>query len=166
MDVLHAPWRENYITDTARDQKKLNKDECPFCMQVADNNDSEHMILKRYDHCFVVMNKFPYNGGHVLVLPLDHVASLQDLSDETRNELMKATAESDAILSKVLKNDGCNVGINLGKAAGAGIPTHLHIHVIPRWTGDTNFLPTVANVKQISSDTRKIYSDLKAEFSQ
>lgn len=162
MDILFAPWRENYLEKTAR--RNTDKLECPFCTQLQKNNDHENLILRRFKHCFIVMNKYPYNGGHLLVLPLEHVATLQDLSTEARNEFIWLTSESDRILREVLKNEGSNIGLNTGKAGGAGIPTHLHIHVIPRWLGDTNFFPVIGNIKQVSSDTQKIFEKLKPLF--
>ena len=162
MDVLYAPWRENYLKKTARGENEVQG--CPFCEQLKENADEKNMILGRFNHCFVVMNKFPYNGGHILILPLEHVASLQDLSEQARNEFIQLTSEGDRIIRETLKNEGSNIGFNTGKAAGAGIPSHLHMHVIPRWAGDTNFLPIIADVKQVSSDTREIFKELKPHF--
>lgn len=168
MKSLHAPWRDAYINDV---QKKSDKDthkdnECVFCDHLKNGNDDKAMILGRFAYNFIIMNKFPYNAGHLLIMPLAHVATLQELSSEARAELIELIAKSDALLEQVLGNDGSNVGINKGRAGGAGIPSHLHVHVVPRWAGDTNFLPIIADVKQISTDMQSIFKQLKVEFAK
>jgi ATP adenylyltransferase len=165
MNRLYTPWRESYAT-SADDTKQTNApaDNCVFCSQIAENNDAHNWILRRFNYSFVILNKFPYNAGHLLILPLKHTAHLEDLSKEVRTEIMEVTALSCAIIKEQTKAEGINVGINLGKAAGAGIPSHLHVHVLPRWQGDTNFLPALANTKIISFDLQKIYADLKTKF--
>ena len=163
MDSLHAPWRTTYVHEV---HKSLEDKECVFCFQVHEGQDDKNMILYRGDGCFIMMNKFPYNGGHLLVLPYDHTPTLHNLSAETRAELMELTTLSDVVLEKVLGNHGSNIGLNKGRAGGAGIPEHLHIHVVPRWPGDTNFLPIIADVKQVSVDLYDIFNRLKGEFSK
>lgn len=166
MKSLHAPWRDTYINDV---QKKSDKDAeniCVFCEHLAHGNDDQAMILGKFKYNFVIMNKFPYNAGHLLVMPLTHVATLQELSSDARAELIELIAKSDALLEQVLGNEGSNIGINKGRAGGAGIPSHLHVHVVPRWAGDTNFLPIIADVKQISTDMQSIFKKLKAEFAK
>lgn len=111
-----------------------------------------------------MLNKYPYNAGHLLILPIKHVASLAELTKEARSELIELQSQSVEILQKTLNNDGANIGINLGKAAGAGIPSHLHIHILPRWQGDTNFMPTIAQTKVISFDLGQYYKKLKKQF--
>lgn len=166
MDNLYAPWRDEYTADTARNSDSDNQTEkqCVFCIQLKKNNDEEYYILKRFKHCFVVMNKYPYNAGHILILPLKHQGDFNKICDATRNELMNLAQKSTKILQDVLKCQGVNIGINLGKAAGAGIPSHLHMHVLPRWDGDTNFLPTLTKTKQISFDMNTLYDILKPAF--
>ncbi len=166
MDNLYAPWRTDYTTDTARhpDAENVTEDACVFCIQLKKNNDEEYFILKRFKNCFVVMNKYPYNAGHLLVLPLNHIGKLHEISDETRNEIMKIAQKSSVIVEEVLKCQGINIGMNLGQAAGAGIPSHLHMHILPRWLGDTNFLPALTKTKQISFDIGTIYDKLKPAF--
>lgn len=166
MKSLHAPWRDTYINDV---QKKSDKDAesiCVFCEHLARGNDDQAMILGKFKYNFVIMNKFPYNAGHLLVMPLAHVATLQELSSDARAELIELIAKSDAILEETLGNEGSNIGINKGRAGGAGIPSHLHVHVVPRWAGDTNFLPIIADVKQISTDMQSIFKKLKVEFAK
>ncbi len=165
MESLHAPWRDAYINDVQKDsQRDSQKKECVFCEYIKSSNDNESMIVGRFKHSVIIMNKFPYNAGHLLILPLTHHANLQDLSSEARAELIELVSTSDAIIERVLGNQGSNIGINRGRAGGAGIPSHLHVHVVPRWQGDTNFLPIIANVKQISTDMQVIYKKLKLEF--
>lgn len=166
MDNLYAPWRDTYTADTINnpDAENVTEDLCVFCIQLKKNNDAEYFILKRFKTCFVVMNKYPYNAGHLLVLPLQHVGKLHEISDETRNEIMEVTQKSCKIIETVLKCEGVNIGMNLGRAAGAGIPSHLHMHILPRWLGDTNFLPVLTRTKQISFDIVTIYDELKPHF--
>jgi ATP adenylyltransferase len=114
----------------------------------------------------VMLNRFPYNAGHLLILPYAHKAGLNELSKEDRQELTELTNASIEIVKRELTCDGVNIGANLGKAAGAGIPSHLHMHILPRFLGDTNFLPTLADTKQISFDLGKIYTRLKPHFEQ
>lgn len=157
MNSLHAPWREKYIDD------RTPTGECPFCKHVESptTKDEEHLILKRNKESFIVLNRYPYNAGHLLIIPNMHATTLDELTLETQQELMKAITESCTLLKNILHCHGINVGINLEKAAGASIPDHLHIHVVPRWAGDTNFFPIIAETKQISKDIRKLYQILK-----
>lgn len=162
MDRLYAPWRSSYAADTdSGKQDNATAQQCVFCKHLTENTDEQHFIFRRFQYNFVMLNLFPYNAGHVMVLPLEHKASLQDLSVEARAELMELTTQCVSIVNQVLNAQGVNIGMNLGKAAGAGIPSHLHMHVLPRWVGDTNFLPTIGQTKQISFDLREIYKKLK-----
>ena len=149
-----------------RVQKKENAkgDECTFCAQLVENNDQKNFILKRYTHCFVVLNKYPYNAGHLMVLPLMHEKSLDNLSPQARHEIIDATNFCIQTVEKILKTEGINIGLNLGRAAGAGIPSHLHMHILPRWHGDTNFLPALADIKVVSFDLNEIFQMLKPDF--
>lgn len=108
-----------------------------------------------------MMNRYPYNAGHLLILPLKHTAALSDLTPAARAQLMELTHHCTEILKKVLDAHGVNIGMNLGKAAGAGLPSHLHMHVLPRWRGDTNFLPLLADVKPVSADLQQLFNKLK-----
>ncbi len=164
MDILYAPWRDAYITGP-----KANNDSaqaaCVFCAKLLEKASTEQeFILKITQHAFVVLNLYPYNGGHLLILPREHIANLEDLSKEVRTELMELVSASIIILKNVLNTQGINAGLNLGQAGGAGIPAHLHFHVIPRWMGDTNFITTIGNTKNISVDLAKIYNGLKPAF--
>lgn len=165
MKKLYAPWRSPYASSVdASKQEKNKKEECVFCTQLQENSDEKHLVLRRFAHHAIMINKYPYNAGHLLIVSLEHQATLGELSRESRAELMELTAHCVSILQKELNAEGVNVGLNLGKVAGAGIPSHIHMHILPRWHGDTNFLPTLAETKQISFDLRKIYAQLKPAF--
>ena len=167
MKILYAPWREKYTTGSARESKGtdgVGQKDCIFCEQLKQKKDAENFILGRYKHSYIVLNRYPYNGGHLLILPLEHKAKLEELSHDARTELMDLISASSHILEEELQTQGINVGLNMGKAAGAGLPSHLHFHALPRWIGDTNFLPTIGEVKIISTDLKSIYSKLKPHF--
>ena len=164
MDILYAPWRNKYVNDIRRTNNGSSEDECVFCHQLKEDKDEHHFVLRRFKHCYVMLNLHPYNAGHLLVLPYAHVAHLNALSQEARIELIELLSHGSAILKEVLSADGVNIGANIEKAAGAGIPHHLHFHVLPRWNGDTNFMPTLMQTKQISVDLHDIYKKLKPAF--
>ncbi len=163
MKHLYAPWRESYIR-----AKKYT--DCVFCIEPEESatsaaRDAELFILHRYTHCFVMLNRFPYNGGHLLVIPYEHRASLTDCAPEILHEMIEVGTLATAILSKACKAEGFNIGFNLGgPAAGGSIPEHLHMHVLPRWQGDTGFLTTLADTKPVSVNLPALYDQLKAFF--
>ena len=167
MKKLYAPWREKYTNETAKgicSTETTQENECVFCSQLKQNIDKEVLILRRFKYSYVVINKYPYNSGHLLILPLDHSSELTSITKECRLEIIELISLSADILKTVLKTDGINVGLNQGKAAGAGMPSHLHFHVLPRWVGDTNFLPTLSDTKILSVDLKTLYNKLKPEF--
>lgn len=165
MNILYAPWRSEYTDDTHEGKNEVaTSDVCVFCTQLASNNDKEFGIIKRFENTFVMLNKYPYNAGHLLILPKAHACSLSHLTKECRSELMELMNISCDIVKSCLGAGGVNVGINLGAAAGAGIPSHLHVHILPRWVGDTNFMPTIGQTKIISFDLTKIYVTLSEAF--
>lgn len=166
MNYLYAPWRGNYITKKANKKIDSTGDDnaCVFCVKLSENNDTQNFILKRFKHNAIILNLFPYNAGHLMVIPLEHKKRPLDLDLQARQEFMELTAQSIAILEEDLQAEGINVGLNLGSSAGAGIPTHLHMHIIPRWPGDTNFMPIIAQTKPISLDLNLVYQDLKPLF--
>ncbi len=169
MEILYAPWREDYaatIGQEKKGQEDAGSDICVFCNVQAHPNDEEVFLLHRYTHCFVILNRYPYNPGHLLIIPYVHKKNLFDLSDEARIEIINVLNFCTQILQKEMKCEGLNVGLNMGKAAGAGIPSHLHMHVLPRWLGDTNFLPTLAGVKTISTDLPTLYKKLLPYFAK
>lgn len=160
MQQLWAPWRMEYVSSGARPEG------CIFCTKPAQDKDGENYILWRGRHTFVIMNIFPYNNGHLMVVPYSHADSLAKLDADTRLELMSVSSLAVEALRKVMKPEGFNVGINLGKAGGAGIAEHLHIHVVPRWGGDTNFMPVLADVRVIPQHLQSTYEQLLPVFEQ
>lgn len=161
MKNLYCPWRQAYIERPTQAKKNMKKSSCVFCDHIQNNNDEKSFILHRGKYSFVLLNRFPYNAGHLLIVPYKHAKDLSTLSKKTREEMMEYMSQCATLLQKTFACDGLNMGINLGKVAGAGIPGHIHIHVLPRWEGDTNFLPTLCDTKQISIDLHKIYQELK-----
>lgn len=161
MKILYAPWRENYLNQSP---KMTSSGNCPFCIQFTEDEDTTHFILKRYKHVFICMNKYPYNPGHILVVPFEHQSDLSLLPLETAQELMLAAQEGIQVLKTVLQPSAFNVGMNMGKDSGGSIPGHLHLHILPRFSGDTNFLSLLSETKLISSNLNDIYFKLKAAF--
>jgi len=165
MKKLYAPWRSPYAGAIDQGKKEETRpDACVLCTQLKENTDELHLILHRGVHHAVMINKYPYNAGHLLIISLEHQATLEELTLASRTELIELTNSCVQILKKELNAEGINVGLNLGRSAGAGIPTHLHMHILPRWNGDTNFLPTLTDTKQISFDLHAIYAQLKPAF--
>ncbi|HJM68759.1 MAG TPA: HIT domain-containing protein [Candidatus Babeliales bacterium] len=160
MKKMYAPWRTPY---TKREAKKKG-DGCVFCTTFNSSTDKDNFVLFRGKHCFVILNLYPYNAGHVLVLPNKHVDDLNDLNAEERTEMMELTNKASQILKNKVKAKGINIGLNLGEVAGGGIPDHIHMHVLPRWPHDTNFMPLIADTKLISIDLNDVYDLLKDEF--
>ena len=155
MDRLWAPWRKAYIRP-----KRRKKPGCVFCQLLSEKKDARNYILKRSAFSFAVLNLYPYNNGHVLILPNRHTASLAGLTSAARLDWLALSDEVMGCIERKIKPHGFNVGINLGKAAGAGIPSHLHLHIVPRWPGDMNFMPVVAGPKVISESLDSIYQFL------
>ena len=143
MQFLHAYWRMPYI----RTSEKARKDKNPFVYIHKSGDDKKEFILYRGHWNYIVMNRFPYNAGHLLVLPYREVPTLEALTLKERHELMDLIITAQGILTRGLSPDGFNVGFNFGDAAGAGIPCHLHCHIVPRWNGDTNFMPVIGNTR-------------------
>lgn len=167
MKILYCPWRDKYSESVSGDKNiQVTEDACVFCVKFKDNRDDDHFIIKRFKHCVAIMNLYPYNAGHLLIIPFKHIACLSELNNEERNELMWALSISSDILKESLGAQGINIGLNLDRAAGAGIPSHLHVHIVPRWSGDTNFMPIIAGTKTISFDMNEIYAKLSAAFNQ
>ena len=156
MDVLHAPWRIEYIL-----APKPAQDESLFTRIAQSNDDAAHHVIARRKTCYALLNTYPYNGGHLMVVPYRQVPELYDLTDEESAELMKLTQECIAALKRCLKPDGFNVGMNLGKCAGAGIADHLHMHVVPRWSGDTNFMPVLGQTSVLPQALSAVATQLR-----
>jgi ATP adenylyltransferase len=152
-----APWRMEYI-----DGLGAGDDECFICRAFAQpEQDEANFVLWRSERVIALLNRWPYSSGHVLVAPAQHVAEMEDLDDPTLLELMQKTRDAKRVLQEAVRAQGFNIGINLGRCAGAGLPGHLHQHVVPRWGGDTNFMPILADVKVIPQSltaTRDLFS--------
>ena len=155
---IWAPWRLAYVKDASKDIEE----ECIFCAKPAADDDEASLIVHRGERCFVILNLFPYTNGHLMVAPYDHTGDLDTLDPATATELMSLTQQSVHVLRQAYSPDGFNVGLNLGKAAGAGLPGHLHVHVVPRWNGDTNFMPVLSGTKMLSEGLRGLYDKLIA----
>ncbi len=154
MKTMWAPWRIEYILG--------NKEEgCIFCKALSDQDD---LTLYKGKVTMVIMNKFPYINGHLLVAPTKHISGLDQLSKDEMRELLVTVEQSVGILKQVMRPDGFNVGLNLGKVAGAGIEEHLHFHIVPRWLGDTNALTVFADVRVIPEHLKTTYNNLKPYF--
>lgn len=153
MNNLWAPWRMDYVE---REPPKG----CIFCRYPAEESDRENLLLWRGERVFVMLNRYPYSNGHLLVVPYLHTADLGALAPEDRDDLFRTVTRMTAILGKVVKAEGFNVGMNLGRCAGAGIADHLHAHVVPRWTGDTNFMAVLGEVKVIAEHLSATYDKL------
>jgi len=154
MDHLWAPWRLAYITKEAPPQ---DGDECFICRAIAESDDRRNLVIQRGRHGAVLLNRFPYNNGHLLVAPKAHKGRLDELTGDESLELQQTLNRMVQVLEATMRPEGFNVGLNLGKVAGAGLPGHVHWHVVPRWNGDTNFMPIFADVKVISQSLDALY---------
>jgi len=157
MKQLWSPWRSEYI------DKGVEEGVCVFC-EALNKDPKEGLVLFKGSVSFVMMNRYPYNSGHLMISPVRHVARLDDLSIEESIDLFRLLRHSAASLTKVLKPDGFNVGMNIGKASGAGIDDHLHLHIVPRWSGDTNFMPVIGELKVVPQHIKSTYLKLKPIF--
>ena len=160
MESLHAPWRIEYILGP----KPPTDGESLFTRIASSSDDEAHYVVHRDRTCYVVLNAYPYNGGHLMVVPYKQTADLNDLTTEELSDLMSLIRRSINVLKKVMNPDGFNVGLNLGRVAGAGIVEHLHYHVVPRWSGDTNFMPVIGNTSVLPEALKETASKLRTEF--
>ncbi len=157
MEILWAPWRMEYILSG-------NREGCVFCECAKAKDQKAHLVLYRSEHTFVVMNRFPYNSGHLMVVPYRHVGDLEDLTEGETADLMLTLKFCVSVLRRVLSPHGFNIGANLGKVAGAGIADHLHFHVVPRWEGDTNYMAVIGNTKVMPESLERTYDRLSTYF--
>ena len=157
MKRLWAPWRVTYIRDPGVRG-------CIFCDKIRQHKDEENLIVFRGQLNFVMMNAYPYNPGHLMVVPYRHLGKIEDLTSEERAEHFELVVKSVAALKSESKTENFNIGMNLGKAAGAGIVDHIHSHIVPRWNGDNNFMPVLAETRVISESTAEIYRRLRPVF--
>jgi ATP adenylyltransferase len=159
MERLWAPWRMEYITEEPRPG-------CLFCRVIEHPDDKDAaLVIWRPRGAVVILNKFPYNPGHAMVAPVAHVGALEDLNDAQTTDLMRALKRTITVLKTQLKPEGFNIGANMGRVAGAGMPDHVHLHVVPRWNGDTNFMPVLAEVKVVNEHVLQTAAKLSEAFS-
>jgi ATP adenylyltransferase len=160
MNLLWAPWRGAYV------EKIDQTSGCFLCDAVSQPEEKlrDHLVLYRGKKAFVIFNKYPYNAGHLMVAPIEHIGNFCLLGQETVLEIHRLTVVSIKALEEVIKPHGFNLGYNLGRSAGAGLESHIHLHIVPRWNGDTNFMPTVAQTKVISQDLWELYDRIKPTF--
>jgi len=161
LDRFSAAWRENYVANVAQSHADDGTD-CVFCVLANEPVSEESGVVAKTDLTFVVLNAFPYGSGHMLILPRRHVATLQELTDEEYADLFALVRDTVRALEKAYGPDGMNVGMNLGHAAGAGIPKHLHTHVLPRWNGDTNFMTTIGETRVLPESLESTWQKVHA----
>jgi len=161
MDHLWSPWRYQYVSKAADGQLG-----CIFCEKLAENRDAENFIVHRARLNFVILNLYPYTSGHLMVVPYEHVATLNEARPETLAEMMELTRRAERALTTLYKPHGLNAGMNLGEAAGAGIAGHLHMHVLPRWRGDANFLSVVGETRVLPEALDETWRKLVREFEE
>jgi ATP adenylyltransferase len=162
MEVLHAPWRIQYILGP----KAPAGGGSIFTQIAQSSDDEENLVLVRGRSCFAMLNNYPYNGGHAMVLPYREVPDFDDLTDDELLELMKLVRRVKAAIKKTMQPHGFNVGANLGKIAGAGIQEHLHVHIVPRWTGDVNFMPVIANTAVVPEALKETAAKIRAALAE
>lgn len=158
MDYMWAPWRMEYILSP-------KPQGCIFCDKPKQDQDRENLIVHRGEFCFVIMNYYPYNNGHLMVVPYRHISTLETLQKSEHVEMMSLLTRCTRVLSKTMTPDGFNIGMNLGRVAGAGIDDHLHFHIVPRWNGDTNFMPVLGHTKVLVEALYETWETLHAQFS-
>jgi ATP adenylyltransferase len=158
MDYLFTPWRYAFVSSAHA------ASDCLFCELPKVQNDEKTLIVHRDKHCFVILNAYPYTTGHVMVVPYQHVDQLQRLSSEAAQEMMELTRKLEGILRELYHPEGLNLGMNLGKAAGAGIAGHIHMHVLPRWTADANFISVIGETRILPEELATTYKRIRAKF--
>ncbi len=157
MNQLWSPWRMEYIGN--------NKVEgCVFCMVQEQQDSAENLIVFRGKYAFVILNRYPYTSGHLMVIPYVHKPNLEELDSESRTEMIELTSRCTTVLRTVYKPQGYNIGVNIGEAAGAGVKEHVHIHIVPRWVGDTNFMSSVGQTRVLPETLEDTYRRVKEAF--
>jgi len=159
MKQLWAPWRMEYILNEVD-----KKNGCIFCRFPAANDDEKYRIAYRSEKCFVILNKFPYNNGHVMVVPYRHTGNLLELDEAILLDLQQTLRKTIRVMEEIMQPHGFNIGMNIGRAAGAGIDEHLHYHIVPRWNGDTNFMPVIGQTKVVSESLTATWQKLHEAF--
>ena len=158
MKRLWASWRMKYISSADKQPG------CAFCEALKKEDSAENLIVHRGKNSLIILNKYPYTSGHLMVAPLVHVANIEELDAETGNEIFQLITHSTTTLKMVYQPEGFNIGANLGQAAGAGIPGHLHFHIVPRWNGDTNYMSTIGEIRVIPEDIEITYKRIKEQL--
>jgi ATP adenylyltransferase len=158
MDYLWTPWRYQYLTAPGP------ADRCIFCAAARDSDDRAHLVVHRAAHNFVILNRYPYTSGHLMIVPYRHVATMQDLAPETLSELALLSRDAERHLRALYRPDGLNFGMNIGSSAGAGIAGHLHLHGLPRWTGDANFMTVIGETRVLPEDLDVTWQRLSEAF--
>jgi ATP adenylyltransferase len=162
MERIFAPWREAYVAGGGK--RRAKRPSCVLCRTLKDAGRRGSLVVHVAPHSFVMMNRFPYGSGHVMVAPRRHVGTLDAASDDELSEMMSLARRLESVFARAYKPDGINLGMNLGKAAGAGVADHIHLHVLPRWTGDTNFMTVVGGTRVIPEDPARACARLRGLF--
>lgn len=155
MDQIWTPWRMKYI------QENHDSEDCIFCMAAKAEDGDDNLVFHRGEHVFMILNRYPYTNGHVMCVPYAHVDQLHALSEVARSEMMEMTSVAVDVLHSVYEPEGFNVGMNLGEVAGAGVADHLHVHIVPRWGGDTNFMSTISRTRVLPESLPETYRRVK-----
>ncbi|MCE4605886.1 MAG: HIT domain-containing protein [Desulfurococcales archaeon] len=160
-EILWAPWRMKYIKDTVEKEEQDQQNECILCRVAKEADDKRNLILHRGKRVYIIMNKYPYNTGHLMIVPYRHIPSIENLDPCELLELSLTIKHAVEGLREAIRPDGFNIGVNIGRAAGAGIYEHVHVHIVPRWVGDSNFMPVIGGVKVIPQSLDETYSQVK-----
>ncbi len=158
MDRLWTPWRYSYVS------KAEPVSGCIFCEKAKPGDDEENLVIFRAAHNFALLNLYPYNNGHIMVAPYEHAATLEAVAEETVVEMMRLTRAAEAILRRIYRPQGINLGMNIGQCAGAGVAGHIHMHLLPRWPGDVSFMTTVGETRVVPEDLKGTWNKLRPEF--
>lgn len=158
MDRIFTPWRYSYIQSADQSQG------CLFCDKPQQNADEANYIVHRAKHCFIILNAYPYTSGHLMIVPFAHVDSLRSLEPAAANEIMALSQKAETVLRELYRPEGINLGMNIGKAAGAGVAGHIHMHVLPRWTADANFMSVVGETRVLPEDLATTYKRMRGKF--
>ena len=157
---IWAPWRLKYVKDAN------TSDECVFCTKPAEGDDRQALIVHRAERCFVILNLFPYTNGHLMVAPYEHIGRFQEIEPETTAEMNALAQRAMGVLEDVYRPEGFNLGINQGRIAGAGVEGHIHLHVVPRWAGDNNYMPVIADTKVMPQSLEESYDAMSEGFNK
>lgn len=161
-DNIWAPWRLEYLKSLGESEKPTEGEGCFLCEYCrCPEKDGENRVLWRTDRCLVVLNRFPYTGGHLLIAPVEHVSNLEGLAPASLQEMMMLARDAQQALGEAIRPQGFNLGVNINRCAGAGLPEHMHMHVVPRWEGDTNFMAVTGRIRVINQALDDLYAELR-----